>query len=96
VIDKLHEELAELQAEMAASDAAKVREEVGDVLFVCANLARMLDVDPEDALRAANGKFTRRFKWIEQALAAQGRRPEQSDLAEMDGLWDAAKRAERT
>jgi ATP diphosphatase len=95
VIDKLHEELGELEAEMAAGDAATVREEVGDVLFVCANLARMLEVDPEDALRAANTKFTRRFRWIEQALAAQGRDPEQSDLAEMDGLWEAAKRAER-
>ncbi len=95
VIAKLHEELGELEAEMAAGDAAKVREEVGDVLFVCANLARILEVDPEDALRAANAKFTRRFKWIEAALAAEGRKPEQSDLVEMDGLWDAAKRAER-
>ncbi|HXQ12976.1 MAG TPA: nucleoside triphosphate pyrophosphohydrolase [Caulobacteraceae bacterium] len=95
VIEKLHEELGELAAETAAGDAAKVREEMGDVLFVCANLARMLDVDPEDALRAANAKFARRFHAIEQALAARGRTPEQSDLAEMDGLWDAAKRAER-
>ncbi|HLK23881.1 MAG TPA: nucleoside triphosphate pyrophosphohydrolase [Caulobacteraceae bacterium] len=93
VVDKLHEELRELEA--AAGDPAKVREEVGDVLFVCANLARMLDVDPEDALREANGKFTRRFKWIEAALAREGRAPAQSDLAEMDGLWNAAKRADR-
>jgi tetrapyrrole methylase family protein/MazG family protein/ATP diphosphatase len=95
VIEKLHEELGELAAETAAGDAAKMREEMGDVLFVCANLARMLEVDPEDALRAANAKFTRRFHAIEQALAARGRTPEESNLAEMDGLWDAAKRAER-
>ena len=95
VLEKLHEELGELAAETAGGDAAKVREEMGDVLFVCANLARLLDVDPEDALRAANAKFTRRFHAIEQSLAALGRTPEQSDLAEMDGLWDAAKRAER-
>ena len=67
---------------------------MGDVLFVCANLARILEIDPEDALRAANAKFTRRFNRIEQALAAEGRNPEQSDLAEMDWLWDAAKRTE--
>ncbi len=95
VIEKLHEELGELAAETAGGDAAKMREEMGDVLFVCANLARMLEVDPEDALRAANAKFTRRFHAIEQALAARGRTPEESNLAEMDGLWDAAKRAER-
>jgi MazG family protein len=95
VIEKLHEELGELSVEIAADDRAKMREEMGDVLFVCANLARILDIDPEDALRAANTKFTRRFNSIEQSLAAQGRTPEQSDLAEMDDLWDAAKAAER-
>jgi tetrapyrrole methylase family protein/MazG family protein/ATP diphosphatase len=95
VLEKLHEELAELAAETGAGDLARVREEMGDVLFVCANLARMLDVDPEEALRGANAKFTRRFHAIEQALAADGRGPEQSDLAEMDALWNAAKRAER-
>jgi ATP diphosphatase len=95
VIDKLHEELAELQVEIAAGDRAKAREELGDLLFVCANLARKLDVEPEDALRSANAKFARRFAFIERALAQDGRTPEQSDLAEMDALWDAAKRAER-
>ena len=95
VLDKLREETAELEAEIAAGDKAKAREELGDLLFVCANLARKLDVDPEDTLRAANAKFIRRFGHIEQTLAAQGRRPEQSDLAEMDALWDEAKRVER-
>ena len=65
------------------------------MLFVVANLARHLKIDAEAALRAANSKFTRRFGSVEAALAAGGRRPEDSTLAEMDALWDAAKRAER-
>jgi uncharacterized protein YabN with tetrapyrrole methylase and pyrophosphatase domain len=60
-----------------------------------ANLARKLGIEPEDALRAANAKFVRRFHFIEAALAKDGRTPDQSDLAEMDRLWDAAKAAER-
>ncbi|MDR3506675.1 MAG: nucleoside triphosphate pyrophosphohydrolase [Caulobacteraceae bacterium] len=95
VIDKLHEEIAELEVEIAAGDAAKAREEMGDLLFVCANLARKLDVEPEDALRYANAKFMRRFSFIEAALAKDGRSPAESDLEEMDRLWDAAKVAER-
>ena len=95
VLDKLREELAELEVEIDAGDQAKAREELGDLLFVCANLARKLDVEPEDALRAANAKFARRFASIEAALAKTGRTPDQSDLAEMDGLWDEAKRVER-
>ena len=96
VLDKLAEEVAELEAEIAAGDRAKAREEVGDLLFVVANLARKLEVEPEDALRAANAKFTRRFHHIEARLAEDGRSAAQSDLAEMDGLWDEAKRVERT
>ena len=95
VLAKLHEEVAELEAEVAAGQVDKAREELGDVLFVCANLARELDVDPEAALRTTNEKFVRRFKYIERELAARGSSPEQSDLAEMDALWDAAKAAER-
>jgi len=95
VIEKLHEELGELAVEVAAGDRAKMRDEMGDVLFVCANLARELDVDPEAALRTTNAKFLRRFRYIEAELAARGSSPEQSDLAEMDALWDAAKAAER-
>ncbi len=95
VLEKLHEEIDELKVEIAAGDAAKAREELGDLLFVCANLARKLDVEPEDALRAANAKFMRRFSFIEAALAKEGRGPAESDLAEMDALWDAAKAAER-
>ena len=95
VFDKLDEEVAELRAEIAAGDLDKAREEMGDLLFVVANLARKLGVEPEDALRGANAKFVRRFGFIEAELAKDGRTPDQSDLAEMDGLWDAAKAAER-
>ena len=65
-------------------------------MFVMANLGRHLGVDPEAALRAANAKFTRRFEGIEARLAASGKTPADSDLAEMDALWDAVKREERT
>jgi nucleoside triphosphate diphosphatase len=96
VFDKLKEELGELEAAIAGSgDRAKIGEEFGDLLFVVANVARHLKVDPEAALRAANHKFIRRFHRIEELLAAQGREPSQSTLAEMDELWDQAKREER-
>jgi len=91
VIDKIAEEARELAAERDSADPEKIAEEMGDLLFVMANLARHLKVDPETALRAANRKFTRRFQFIEAELARQGRRPEHSDLAEMDALWDRAK-----
>ncbi|ESQ75459.1 nucleoside triphosphate pyrophosphohydrolase [Asticcacaulis sp. AC402] len=95
VVDKLDEETAELKAEIQAGDVAKAREELGDLLFVLANLARKLDVEPEDALRMTNAKFVRRFESIEAALRAQGRTPDQSNLEEMDALWNAAKHSER-
>jgi MazG family protein len=95
VFAKLDEEVAELRVEIAAGDLDKAREEMGDILFVVANLARKLGVEPEDALRGANAKFVRRFGFIEAELAKDGRTPDQSDLAEMDALWDAAKAAER-
>ncbi|MEC3860624.1 nucleoside triphosphate pyrophosphohydrolase [Mesobacterium sp. TK19101] len=92
VIDKIVEEAQELRE---TSSPEHRFEEFGDLLFVMANLARHLDIDPEAALRAANTKFTRRFAYIEAALARDGRRPEDSDLAEMDALWDAAKLTEK-
>ncbi|MFN3353616.1 MAG: nucleoside triphosphate pyrophosphohydrolase, partial [Brevundimonas sp.] len=90
VFAKLEEEIGELKAEIASGDRAKAAEEMGDLLFVVANLARKLGVEPEDALRSSNAKFVRRFHFIEAELAKQGRAPDQSDLAEMDALWDAA------
>jgi MazG family protein len=95
VMKKLHEEVAELEVEIAAGDLEKARQEMGDVLFVVANLARTLDVDPEDALRYTNSKFSRRFRHIEAKLAERGKTPDQSDLPEMDALWEDAKAAER-
>jgi ATP diphosphatase len=95
VFDKLREEMAELEVEIEAGDAQKSREELGDFLFVVANLARKLDIEPEDALRATNAKFVRRFHHIEARLAEDGRTPEQSDLTEMDRLWDEAKAREK-
>lgn len=95
VFDKLAEEIEELKAEIAAGDLDKAREEMGDLLFVVANLARKLEIEPEDALRGANAKFMRRFAFIEAELARDGRTPDQSDLAEMDTLWNAAKAAEK-
>jgi MazG family protein len=95
VLDKLDEEIGELKAEIAAGDRENARGELGDVLFVIANLARELDIEPEDALRATNAKFVRRFRFIEDRLAERGRTPDQSDLAEMDALWNDAKAAER-
>jgi len=95
VVTKLHEEVGELEAEIAAGDLDKARHELGDVLFVVANIARTLDVDPEDALRYTNSKFMRRFKYVEEKLADRGKTADQSDLAEMDALWEDAKAAER-
>lgn len=97
VFDKLKEELAELEQALAAGAGRDNRtaEEFGDLLFVVANVARHLKLDPEAALRAANQKFIRRFQRIEALLARSGRTPAQSDLAEMDRLWDQAKAEER-
>ena len=96
VIDKLNEEMLELSAELASDgDPQKVLEELGDLLFVYANLARHLKVDPEMALRSANEKFIRRFRRIEELLADRGKVPEESTLEEMDRLWNQAKSEER-
>lgn len=96
VLDKIAEETAELVEAREAAAPERIAEEYGDLLFVMANLARHLKIDPEAALRAANAKFTRRFNAVEAALAAQGRSPAQSDLAEMDALWETVKAAERS
>jgi ATP diphosphatase len=96
VIDKIAEEAAEVVEARDTLTQDEVTEEVGDLLFVMANLARHLNVDPEVALRQANAKFQRRFEFIEDALSRDGRTPLDSDLAEMDGLWNAAKVAEKS
>jgi MazG family protein len=99
VLVKAEEELAELKAARADADSgtaptAKVVEEFGDLLFVMANIARHLKIDPEAALRDANVKFMRRFGKIEAALRAEGRSPQDATLEEMDQLWDEAKAEE--
>ncbi|MEK0163858.1 nucleoside triphosphate pyrophosphohydrolase [Phaeobacter sp. JH20_36] len=91
VIAKIVEEAAELVEARDSLSQAEVEEEFGDLMFVMANLGRHLGVEPEAALRAANAKFTRRFEGVEAKLSDRGKRPEDSDLAEMDALWDEVK-----
>jgi ATP diphosphatase len=92
VFDKVREELDELEAACVTSDQSHIREEIGDLLFVVVNLARHLEVDAETALRNGNRKFVRRFRYIEKQLAARGKTLAESTLAELDALWDEAKR----
>jgi ATP diphosphatase len=95
VLDKLEEEAAELRAELPHADSTRLRDEVGDLLFVLANLARKLSLDPEECLRAANQKFGRRFGAVEAALAKEGRTPADATLEEMEAAWQAVKAGER-
>ncbi len=92
VLAKIEEELAELRAEMAAAaPRARLADELGDLLFAVVNLARHLEVDAEAALRQTNAKFERRFRAIESALAAAGRKLEDASLDELEALWQRAK-----
>jgi ATP diphosphatase len=96
VIDKIEEEIAELREALAKSPAPSLEteDEIGDLLFALVNLARHLGHDPEQALRGANAKFERRFRFIEQALAKSGRGTRDASLEEMEALWAEAKRVE--
>jgi MazG family protein len=89
---KVVEETEELRREVEANDAERIREEFGDLLFAMVNYARFLKLDPEESLRHAVGKFRKRFGHIESALKARGKRPHDATLAEMDELWEEAKR----
>jgi len=91
VLEKVEEEAAELREALAAGDREATREEVGDLLFTLANLARKLDVDPEAALAGTNLKFRRRFAQVEKGLAARGKSAAEASLEEMDALWEEAK-----
>ena len=95
VLDKVNEECGELVEAREKLSHTEQIEEFGDLLFVMANLARHLKIDPEEALRKASSKFTRRFEGVEAKLADLGKTPQQSDLGEMDALWDAVKQDER-
>lgn len=95
VIAKIEEELEEVSDELAREDPEALTDEVGDLLFACVNLARHVGVDPETALRRTNGKFERRFRYVEERLRARGLSPEASDLKTMDRLWEEAKGLEK-
>lgn len=95
VLAKIAEEAGELTEARDRLGPDQIEEEFGDLLFVLANLGRHLGVEPEAALRRANAKFIRRFEAVEARLAEIGKRPQDSDLAEMDALWDAVKAQEK-
>ncbi|PZU90902.1 MAG: nucleoside triphosphate pyrophosphohydrolase [Chelatococcus sp.] len=96
VLDKVREEASEIEEALASGDRAAIREEIGDMMFALANLARHVDADPEGCLQAANAKFESRFKAIERSLAKQDRTPAEASLDEMEALWQEAKRLEKT
>jgi ATP diphosphatase len=95
VLAKLDEEVAEVRAELPAAQRDRLQDEVGDLLFVLANLARKLDLDPETCLRQANDKFARRFDGIEQAAASEGKSLSEMALDEMERYWQKIKLAQR-
>jgi MazG family protein len=95
VFDKIDEEVAELREAVASGDTAHVQEEIGDLLFTIANIARKVNVNAEEALQAANRKFMSRFQSMEGAVRERGQNLDQLELEEMDELWDEAKLAER-
>ena len=96
VLDKLAEETEELRAELADADPARLADELGDMLFVMANLVRKLNLDPESVLRQANQKFTRRFQGVEQILAQASHTPAEASLEEMEAAWQEVKLQERS
>ncbi|KAB7619575.1 nucleoside triphosphate pyrophosphohydrolase [Alkalilimnicola sp. S0819] len=97
VLDKIREETAEVEAEIRAGAPRElVEEELGDLLFACANLARHMDIDPEAALRRSNAKFERRFRAVEAEFAHRGQDMREVTLAELDKVWEQVKREERS
>ena len=96
VLSKIREEADEIEAALDSADESELAAETGDLLFAVVNLARHVRTDPEAALRRANIKFERRFAYIEQALAAKGRAPQDASLDEMDALWNEAKAKEKS
>jgi len=91
VLEKLREELTELDGARKGGSAEALQDEIGDLLFVIVNIARFLKVDPEQALRGTNSKFRRRFAHVEQGLEAQGKSPKEATIEEMERLWQDAK-----
>jgi MazG family protein len=95
VFDKLDEEIAELREAVASGEASKIEDEIGDLLFTIANIARKVSANPEEALQSTNRKFMRRFESMEKQVHERGQNLDQLELEEMDKLWDEAKAAER-
>jgi ATP diphosphatase len=95
VLAKIREEADEIEGAIGSKDQNQISSEIGDLFFAVVNLARHMNADPESALRQTNAKFERRFRFIEDKLAAEGRAPAEATLKEMDRLWDEAKQAER-
>lgn len=91
VLEKLKEEIVEIEAEIEGGDSGRLGEEIGDLLLATSSFARLSGVDPEDALRRANIKFIRRFKWVEERLLEAGERPRREILAKMEALWQQSK-----
>ena len=91
ILDKIEEEIAELRAELEDGRQDRIEDELGDLMFALVNLARRVNTDPESALRHTNGKFERRFRFLEAALTAQGKDPAATSLDEMEALWQQAK-----
>ena len=96
ILNKMDEEMGEFREALACGNRKMVREEIGDLLFVLANIARFLRINPEEALRKTLKKFTSRFQYIEARLREKGKNLLQSNLNEMDDLWERAKRKERS
>ncbi len=96
VFDKVDEEIAELRRAVDSGDSAEVAAELGDLLFTIANIARKVDVNPEEALQSTNRKFLRRFETMARRVRERGKNLDQLTLEEMDQLWDEAKAAERS
>ncbi len=95
VLKKLDEEMRELEEALLLQDSRKIREEIGDILFVVVNVSRFLQIDPEKALRKTIRKFLSRFRYVETSLHRTGKPFHESNLVEMDRLWDESKRMER-
>jgi len=95
VLEKLEEEIAEVRAELPGADKTRLADEVGDLLFVLANLARKLGLDAETCLSESNRKFERRFNGVEERLALEGKMPKDATLAEMEAHWQGVKAEEK-
>lgn len=95
VLDKLNEEIGELREALFLQDMRKIREEIGDLLFIMANVSRFLGIHPEEALKESLDKFISRFHYVEKSLHRQGKPFSQSNLSEMERLWQESKRKEK-